>query len=89
MGKDSEKPDDCIRKKVVIADENWYLIVGKTFVLPTCPRENDPAMTTTRSLIDFICEQISKILENKEGITETQIIEIVCELIVKVIEKVE
>lgn len=55
--------DAGMRRRVTIFGENYYLTVGKTFVSPTVPRENDPMMTREREIIETICYHITEILE--------------------------
>jgi hypothetical protein len=55
--------DDCKRHKVIIDDENYYLIVGKTFVEITCPFENRPENYEKRRLLNILCGEISKVME--------------------------
>ncbi len=57
------KYDDCIRKAVKIFNENYYLTVGRDFVTPTVPRENDPAMSREREVVETLCQVISDTLE--------------------------
>jgi len=53
------KGDACIRKKVVIADENFYLLIGKNFVFATTPFENRPENAKLRQIVDTICYEIT------------------------------
>jgi len=55
--------DDCIRKAVKIFDENYYLTIGRVFVTATVPRENDPAMSKEREVVETLCQVISDVLE--------------------------
>jgi hypothetical protein len=55
--------DISLRRRVEIFRENYYLTVGKTFVSPTVPRENDPTMTREREIIETICQHITELLE--------------------------
>ena len=59
---------NCIRKVVVINNENYYLTVGEYFVHITCPRENAPDMTNERWVIENLTNSINKIREGmKDG----------------------
>ena len=55
--------DDSKRRRVEIFGENYYLTVGKTFVSPTVPRENDPVMSREREVVETICQHITELLE--------------------------
>lgn len=60
----NEIPNDkCKRRRIVINDENFYLVVGKDFVHVTIPRENDPNFRGTRLIAETLCEEISKLME--------------------------
>jgi len=53
----------CVKKRVQIDNENFYVTVGKTFATCTVPRENDPMMTQTRRIAETICDTITELLE--------------------------
>lgn len=55
------KQERCIRKRIKIDNENYYLIVGKDFIHATCPRENAPENVKVRAILDQVCEAISAI----------------------------
>jgi hypothetical protein len=63
----SEKPevDHCTRQMIEIGGERYYLLVGSTFVMAICPRENSPAMTQTRALLNDVCGAITAVMENR------------------------
>jgi hypothetical protein len=54
--------EDCTRKKVVINGENFYLIVGKEFIMCTIPRENDPNQSEVRSIVEQVCNAVSEVM---------------------------
>ena len=62
------KAENVIRKRVPIKnekgiEENYYLIVGKTSVMATCPFENRPENRQHRLAVESLCEAISGVLE--------------------------
>lgn len=61
----SEKPevDRCTRQMIEIGGERYYVVVGETFVLATVPRENDPAMSAVRGIVEDICSAITAVME--------------------------
>jgi hypothetical protein len=54
--------DDCKRVRVPLNGENYYFSIGKDFISPTIPRENDPCMSEQRKLIEALCSGITKAL---------------------------
>jgi hypothetical protein len=42
-------------------------VVGETFVLATVPRENDPAMSAVRGIVEDICSAITAVMEIRAG----------------------
>lgn len=52
----------CKRKRVEIAGENYYLIVGKDWVQATVPRENAPENNDTRVVVETLCREITGLL---------------------------
>lgn len=52
MSRETDGPNDCTRTLVRIAEENFYLVVGETFVMCTVPRENDPVMSEKRVIVE-------------------------------------
>lgn len=54
--------ETCIRKRIVINGENYYLIVGKDFVDVTVPQENRPDRVAERMIIDTLCAEITNIM---------------------------
>jgi hypothetical protein len=59
--------DPCIRKRIPIKGENFYFLVGKRFVIPVHPRENDPVIFDNREMIELICSHITDALEEVNG----------------------
>lgn len=52
------------RKRIMFDGENYYLTVtraedGGIDFTPTVPRENDPAMSRERGVIESICRELS------------------------------
>lgn len=66
MGKQQEE-EDCTRKAIEIDGENYYIVVGDVFVIPTVPRENDPLMTGTRKIVETLCLEISGLMERRKN----------------------
>jgi len=64
--------EKCTRQLVKIDGENYYIVVGDTFVFPTIPRENDPAMSKTRQIVETICGAITAVMENRSENTINQ-----------------
>ncbi|HBA73458.1 MAG TPA: hypothetical protein DCZ63_15085 [Geobacter sp.] len=60
---ESDVPAACTRTLVKILGENWYLVVGETFVMVTGPRENDPAMSEKRIIAEELCGAITAQME--------------------------
>lgn len=58
MNQDFEE-EKCIRKRITINDENYYLVVGKDFVMATVPHQNRPDRLNERIIVERICEEIS------------------------------
>lgn len=58
---------DCVRERMKIEGENYYLIVGDDFVRVTCPYENRPDNIKMRMVIDLICDKISEIMRRRKG----------------------
>ncbi len=56
----TEEP--CKRKRITINNENFYLVVGKTFVDCTVPHENRPENLELRNVVDTLCGEISKMM---------------------------
>jgi hypothetical protein len=48
---------------IEIGGERYYVVVGETFVLATVPRENDPAMSAVRGIVEDICSAITAVME--------------------------
>jgi hypothetical protein len=57
-----ELAERCVRKRVELFGENYYITVGKVFVSPTVPYENSPQMSREREIIETICEVVSETL---------------------------
>jgi hypothetical protein len=57
--------ENCTRQVITIDGENYYLVVGETFVTTVCPRENSPAMTKTRAILNDICGAVTAIMEDR------------------------
>ena len=53
------KGKDCLRVRVEILDENYYLLIGDDFVSVTVPRENDPMRSRERIIAETLCKNIS------------------------------
>ncbi len=57
-----ESPEECVRKKVVIAGENYYLVVGRSFVDVTVAHENRPENLEKRLMLQTLCDEITSVL---------------------------
>ena len=57
--------EKCTRQKVQIDGENYYIVVGDNFVTATVPRENDPQMTSTRKIVETLCDTITTLMAQK------------------------
>ncbi len=57
-----EPPEECVRKKVVIAGENYYLVVGRSFVDVTVAHENRPENLEKRLMLQTLCDEITSVL---------------------------
>lgn len=64
MSQDYEE-ERCIRKRITINDENYYLVVGDTFVMATVPYENRPERMKERQVVESLCTEITSLLEEK------------------------
>ena len=60
MSKDINE-ETCVRRKIVIDGENYYLIIGKDFVMATTPHENRPENEKMRKVVDMICHEITEV----------------------------
>lgn len=58
--------ESATRQMVQIDGENYYIVVGESFVMATVPRENTPAMSKTREIVETICGAITAVMENKQ-----------------------
>ena len=54
-----ELMDEGVRRKVVIAGENFYLYISPTSLVVTVPRENDPHMAETRMIVETIANTVT------------------------------
>lgn len=57
--------EPCVRKRIVVGGENYYLIMGKNFVQATVPYENRPDRLQERAIVEAICEAITEMMEEK------------------------
>ena len=55
------KGETCIRRKVIVGKENYYLAIGKNFIHVTIPRENDPDRKHERLAMEMVCQEINTI----------------------------
>jgi len=53
---------NCVRKRIVIGGENFYLVVGQDFVTATVPYENRPENQKLREIVDELCKHITEAL---------------------------
>lgn len=52
----------CTRRRVVIGNENFYLLVGADFVMATIPHENRPDNMPLREIVEKLCEVITEMM---------------------------
>lgn len=57
------KGEDCVRKKITINSENFYLVIGKTFLAVTVPRENRPEQSELRNVLEQVCATVNEVRE--------------------------
>jgi hypothetical protein len=50
----------CVRRKVVIDGENYYLTIGTDFAHATTPFENRPENEKLREVVDMVCAVITE-----------------------------
>jgi len=60
------KYDACVRRKMVIDGEHFYLVVGKTFIQCVVPRENSPEQSKLRDTIETMCTHVTELLQKAE-----------------------
>ena len=53
--------EPCVRVRKEIFGENYYLTIGREFVHFTVPRENDPAMSRERAVLEGLSETINEV----------------------------
>ena len=58
--------DRCVRKRISIEGEHFYLIIGRTFLDVTVPRENAPDQSKVRAILEQICNAVSEVREGME-----------------------
>ena len=58
-----EPPEACVRKRVVISGENYYLVVGRSFVDVTVAHENRPENLEKRLMLQTLCDEITSVLK--------------------------
>ena len=54
--------ETCLKKRIVIKEDNYYLTVGKTFASLTIPHENRPDNLEKRLLFDLILGEVSNLM---------------------------
>ena len=52
----------CVRRRVEIGGENFYVIVGKDFVQATIPHENRPDNMQLREVVEVLCGAITEMM---------------------------
>jgi len=57
--------ESCVRRRVEINGENYYLTVGRTFVTATVPHENRPDRENERLVVETLCAAISEVMESQ------------------------
>ena len=58
----TDEAENCIRKRITINDENYYLVVGTDFVMATVPYENRPERMNERRVVETLCDEITTAL---------------------------
>jgi hypothetical protein len=56
------KGEKSKKRTLVINGQNFYLVVGKTFVTTTIPHENREDQRPLRQTVDSLCEAISDLM---------------------------
>ena len=54
------KGEPCIRRKIIIENENFYFVIGPNFVHATTPYENRPENEKLRRIVDAICHEVTE-----------------------------
>jgi hypothetical protein len=57
--------EECVRKCVEINGENYYILVGKTFVSATVPFENRPERMEERRIVESICDAVTSVMSDR------------------------
>ena len=60
------KGEPCKRRRVENGGQNFYLVVGNTFIDATIPHENRPENIELRRIIDTLCLDVSALLAEPE-----------------------
>jgi|WetSurMetagenome_2_1015567.scaffolds.fasta_scaffold432201_3 hypothetical protein len=58
----NDQPENCTRKRITINGENYYLVVGRNFVMATIPAENRPDRLNERQIVETLCSEITEIM---------------------------
>jgi len=53
--------ETCIRKRVIIDNENYYIAQSPTSVHVTVPFENRPERKRERKVVDILCQTVLNI----------------------------
>jgi len=56
------QPQKCIRHMTTIEGENYYILLGDSFVSVTVPRENSPEQKRERNVADTLCRKITAMM---------------------------
>lgn len=57
--------EDCVRRRIVIDGENYYLLIGKDFLDVTVARENSPDQSKVRNIVKQICDAVTEVRGGK------------------------
>lgn len=55
----------CTRKRIDIDGENFYIVVGDSFVQATIPEENFSKNKRVREVVELLCEGITGVMEER------------------------
>lgn len=60
--------EKCRRKRVSIGGENFYIVVGKEFIMATVPYENRPESTELRLAVEGVCVTATELMGDYDEI---------------------
>ena len=63
--------EPCIRRRVEIDGDHYYILVGHRFVAASVPYENRPENLKQRQVIESLCAAITNCMEKLQGEEKT------------------